>query len=125
MPAATLERVQSVDGVEEASGSVSGDVNLLDREGEPILSSGPPTIAATTGPERFDPLTYVDGEQPSSDGQIAIDKGTAEREQRQTLWWYILVAAVLLLAAESILSNRLSRTARQDAALAAGRIDHA
>ena len=78
MPAATLGRVESVDGVEEASGSVSGDVNLLDREGEPILSSGPPTIAATTGPERFDPLTYVDGEQPASDGQIAIDKGTAD-----------------------------------------------
>ena len=66
MPADTLERVQSVDGVEEAAGSVSGDVNLLDREGEPILSNGPPTIAVTTGPERFDPLTYVEGGKPAS-----------------------------------------------------------
>jgi putative ABC transport system permease protein len=78
MPADTLDRVRSVDGVEEADGSVSADVNLLDRDGEPILSNGPPTIAVTTGPERFDPLTYVEGAKPSSDGQIAIDKGTAD-----------------------------------------------
>ena len=64
MPDGTLERVQSVDGVEEAAGSVSGDVNLLDREGKPILSNGPPTIAVTTAPERFDPLTYVEGDKP-------------------------------------------------------------
>jgi hypothetical protein len=49
----------------------------------------------------------------------------AERERRQTLWWYVLVAALLLLAAESLLSNRLSRTARHDVALAEGRMDHA
>ena len=78
MPADTLERVRSVDGVEEAAGSVSGDVNLLDRDGEPILSNGPPTIAVTTTPERFDPLTYVEGAKPSNDDQIVIDKGTAD-----------------------------------------------
>ena len=78
MPDSTLERVQSVDGVEEAAGSVSGDVNLLDRDGKPILSNGPPTIAVTTGPERFDPLTYVEGGKPTTDDQIAIDKGTAD-----------------------------------------------
>jgi hypothetical protein len=49
----------------------------------------------------------------------------AERERRQTLWWYVLIAAVLLLAAESLLSNRLSRSARPDVALAEGRMDHA
>ena len=78
MPADTLERVESVDGVEAAAGSVSGDVNLLDRDGEPILSNGPPTIAVTATPERFDPLTYVEGAKPSSDDQIVIDKGTAD-----------------------------------------------
>jgi len=78
MPSDTLERVRGVDGVKEADGSVSGDVNLLDRKGKPILSNGPPTIAVTTGPERFDPLTYVEGGKPTSDDQIAIDKGTAD-----------------------------------------------
>ena len=78
MPGDTLERVRSVDGVDEATGSVSGDVNLLDRDGEPILSNGPPTIAVSAEPERFDPLTYVEGDKPSDDDQIAIDKGTAD-----------------------------------------------
>jgi putative ABC transport system permease protein len=78
MPGGTLKRVQSVDGVDEAAGTVSGDVNLLDRKGKPILSNGPPTIAVTTTPERFDPLTYVEGDKPANDGQIAIDKGTAD-----------------------------------------------
>ena len=78
MPESTLARVQSVDGVEEAAGSVSGDVSLLDREGEPIVSGGPPTILVTSGPERFDPLTYVEGGPPQSDDQVVIDKATAD-----------------------------------------------
>ena len=49
----------------------------------------------------------------------------AEREKRQTLWWYVLVLALILLAAESLLSNRLSRAARRDVALTEGRMDHA
>jgi putative ABC transport system permease protein len=57
MPADTLPKVQAVSGVEEAAGSVSADGTLLDREGEPILSQGPPTIIVSAGPERFDPLT--------------------------------------------------------------------
>jgi putative ABC transport system permease protein len=78
MDASTLERVESVDGVAEAAGSVSGDVSLLDREGEPIVSGGPPTILVTTGPERFDPLTYTEGGQPESDDEVVIDKATAD-----------------------------------------------
>jgi putative ABC transport system permease protein len=78
MEASTLERVQSVDGVEEAAGFVSGDVSLLDREGEPIVSGGPPTLLLTTGPERFDPFTYTEGGPPESDDEVAIDKATAD-----------------------------------------------
>ncbi len=78
MEASTLERVQSVDGVEEAAGFVSGDVSLLDREGEPIVSGGPPTLLLTTGPERFDPFTYTEGGPPEGDDEVAIDKATAD-----------------------------------------------
>src|SRR4029450_7017721 len=56
MPADTLGRIQAVPGVEEAAGFVSADGTLLDREGDPILSNGPPTIIVTSGPERFDPF---------------------------------------------------------------------
>jgi putative ABC transport system permease protein len=79
MPAATLGKVESVSGVKEAEGSVSGDVNLLDRKGKPITSNGPPTIAVSSGSETFDPLTYVEGAQPKSDDQVVIDKGTADK----------------------------------------------
>ena len=78
MEASTLERVQSVDGVAEAAGYVNGQVALLDREGEPILSSGPPTLLLSSGPERFDPLTYLEGGPPGSDDEVVIDKATAD-----------------------------------------------
>src|SRR5918999_5956005 len=78
MPEETLERVEAVPGVEEAMGSVSLDGTLLDREGEPILSQGPPTIIVSSGPERFDPFTYVDGGPPENDGEVVLDKGTAD-----------------------------------------------
>jgi hypothetical protein len=56
---------------------------------------------------------------------VASTLSAEEREQRQRLWWYVLLAAILILAVESVLSNRLSRTARPDGAVAVGRIDHA
>jgi putative ABC transport system permease protein len=78
MEASTLERVQSVDGVAEAAGSVSGEVSMLDRDGEPIVSGGPPTILVSAAPERFDPLTYPEGGPPESDDEVVIDKATAD-----------------------------------------------
>jgi hypothetical protein len=65
---------------------------------------------------------------PSGTGtasNVTTTLSVAERERRQLLWWYALAAALLLLAAESLLSNRLSRSARPDVALAEGGIDHA
>jgi putative ABC transport system permease protein len=78
MDASTLDRVESVDGVAEAAGFVSGDVSLLDREGEPILSGGPPTLLLTSGPERFDPLEYTEGGPPGTADEVVIDKATAD-----------------------------------------------
>jgi putative ABC transport system permease protein len=78
MPASTLERVQSVDGVAEAIGSISGEVSMLDREGEPIVSGGPPTLLVSSATERFDPLEYVEGGAPENDSEVVIDKATAD-----------------------------------------------
>jgi putative ABC transport system permease protein len=80
MPADALERVQAVDGVEEAAGFVSYDrASLLDEQGEPILSNGPPTIIVTPGPERFDPFDYTEGGPPESDDEVVLDKATADK----------------------------------------------
>jgi hypothetical protein len=32
-----------------------------------------------------------------------------ELERGQSIWWYLLVVALMLMAAETVLSNRLSR----------------
>ena len=77
MPSDTLERVQSVPGVEEAAGYVSADGSLLDPEGEPILSNGPPTIIVTSGQDRFDPFDYTEG-GPDGDDEVVLDKATAD-----------------------------------------------
>jgi len=74
----TLQRVEAIPGVDAAEGSVSLDATLLDREGEPILSQGPPTLIVSASPERFDPLTYTDGGPPESDDEVVLDKGTAD-----------------------------------------------
>ena len=78
MPAGTLDRVTAVDGVEEAAGYVSADGSLLDDEGEPILSNGPPTIIVTHGPDRFDPFDYAQGGPPETDDEVVLDKATAD-----------------------------------------------
>jgi len=78
MEPSTLERVQSVDGVAEAAGFVSADATLLDPDGEPITSGGPPTLLLSSGPERFDPFTYDEGGPPESPDEVVIDKATAD-----------------------------------------------
>jgi len=60
----------------------------------------------------MDPAELVAAVEPRGDapGGRGIDTLTAEeREHRQSLWWYLLFAAFLVLAAETVLSNRLSR----------------
>ena len=47
----------------------------------------------------------------AANGASTTDVGmAAERERSQRMWWYLLIGAFLVLAAETILSNRLSRT---------------
>jgi putative ABC transport system permease protein len=79
MPKDTLARVRSVPGVDEAAGSVSADGTLLDNEGEPVLSHGPPTIIVARSPERFDPFDYKGGGPPETADEVVIDKATADK----------------------------------------------
>jgi putative ABC transport system permease protein len=66
--------------VEEAYGSVSGNVTLLDRKGEPLVTNGPPVLALTSPPERFDPFEYVEGGPPKTADEVVIDKATSDQE---------------------------------------------
>ena len=69
-----------MDGVEEASGSIDDpQVAIIDKDGDRIGGQGAPTFAVSAGPDRFDPLTYREGRPPASDGEVVIDKATAEK----------------------------------------------
>ena len=80
MPADTLERVQSVDGVEEAAGSVSG---RRSRCSTARASRSSPTArrrsSLSGGPERFDPLDYIEGGPPESDDEVVHRQGHGRR----------------------------------------------
>jgi len=75
-------------------------VAALDALGQPLDESRVhrlELVAAATGRPSGTPSAYPDA-RPSDEAQA----------QAQRLWWYLLVAAGLLLAAETLLSNRLS-----------------
>ncbi len=80
-PAAVLKRVQAVDGVEEAAGGIADQqVSIIGADGEPRGGNGAPSLGFSTVPERFDPLTYVEGAPPQADDEVAIDKASADDE---------------------------------------------
>jgi aerotolerance regulator-like protein/VWA domain-containing protein len=61
----------------------------------------------------FEPRELVAAVSASTaPGETALAEGAAlpeELERRQTIWWYLLLAALIFMAAETVLSNRLSR----------------
>jgi len=78
-PAEILDRVKTVEGVESAAGGIfDPQVAILDKQGEPIGGNGAPSFGASVVPDRFEPLNYV-GKRPSDDGEVVIDKQTANR----------------------------------------------
>jgi putative ABC transport system permease protein len=80
MPAATLDRVKALPGVKVAEGTVSSDGALLDDNGKPIVSNGPPTLILSASTEKtFQALEYPQGGPPQTAGQVAIDRGTANK----------------------------------------------
>src|SRR4051794_25648047 len=80
MPAAALEKVKQVPGVDVAEGTVSSDGTLLDKHGEAITSNGPPTLVVSVSTEKiFEVLDYVQGGKPATAGEVAIDRGTSKK----------------------------------------------
>ena len=57
-------------------------------------------------------LAATAGDQKSGTNGATESLTPEERERRQRIWWYLLGLAAALLAAETVLSNRLSRAAR-------------
>src|SRR5215216_1188692 len=79
LPDGTFEKVESAPGVEAAEARFETEVTLFDKDGDSVGGNGPPTVIFSTNEERFDPLTYVDGDPADDVGEVTLDKATADR----------------------------------------------
>ncbi len=80
-PESVLEQVRQVDGVGEAAGTIADNqVSIIGSDGKPRGGNGAPSFGFSVPPERFDPLTYVEGGPPTADNEVVIDKASADDE---------------------------------------------
>jgi putative ABC transport system permease protein len=80
IPASVLDDVREIEGVEEANGFLIWLVQLLDEDGEVVVTTGPPTLGASwADTERPGAFSLRAGERPNADGEVALDRRTAER----------------------------------------------
>jgi putative ABC transport system permease protein len=80
-PANVLAKVQRLPDVAAAAGAVEDQLKLIDRTGKVISTGGGEALAASVDPandKRFNPLKLVAGKWPVGNGQIAIDRRTAD-----------------------------------------------
>jgi putative ABC transport system permease protein len=88
VPASLLDKVRAAPGVDEASGALTENqgsadtVSLIGRDGKAIGSPNAPKIGFGIDPKatRFNPLSLTDGRWAAADGEVVIDKGSAEKE---------------------------------------------
>ncbi|WP_433159537.1 ABC transporter permease [Kribbella sp. CA-247076] len=80
-PAGLLEQVRSLPEVGAAGGSVYGEVQLIGRDGQAIVSNGPPNLGFSVDAEQpqFNVLTLVDGAWPTAT-EVVIDTTTARKQ---------------------------------------------
>ena len=79
--AGILRMVERTEGVAEAAGGISDpQVAIIGSDGEPRGGNGAPSFGFSVVPDRFDPLTYVEGAKPATDDEVVIDKATADAE---------------------------------------------
>ena len=73
-----VDAIQAVEGVEAAEGTVGGFANLATPDGEVLGGQGPPTIGSAWI-EVGNPFELRDGRPPAADGEMVLDKASADR----------------------------------------------
>ncbi|HVM16261.1 MAG TPA: ABC transporter permease [Gaiellaceae bacterium] len=84
VPEELLDEIRELDRVEAAWGTVeSPTARLIDREGEPIVTGGAPTLAIGVDREQdtATPLVLSQGRWPTGGDEVVIDEATAERHR--------------------------------------------
>src|SRR3954462_8060531 len=85
LPQSLLTKVRSTRGVAEAAGAINGQgaadqIRLIGKDGKELGGPNAPKLGFgfEPGATRFNPLNLVDGHWAQGDGQVVIDKGTAD-----------------------------------------------
>jgi putative ABC transport system permease protein len=80
MPASLLERIQAVDGVRVAEGTVTGYAQLVGKDGKAVTTGGAPSLGVSFNQDtQFSAGSTVrSGRLPGGPTEIAIDAKTAE-----------------------------------------------
>ena len=80
LPAGLVEDIRAVEGVAAAEGYVQTEgVYVLDRDGEVLDTGGAPGVGVSWFAEReLSPSELVDGRAPARNGEVALDRATAE-----------------------------------------------
>ena len=79
VPVSVLDDVRAVDGVRQAEGDSSGFAQIVTADGEVVETGGAPTIGgAWLGDTPLNPYKLQEGEAPTTAGQVAIDRTTAD-----------------------------------------------
>ncbi|WP_405390363.1 ABC transporter permease [Streptomyces sp. NBC_01102] len=79
--AATLKKIQGLDGVAEATGRVSGFAGVADPDGK-LIGNGWSNTGASFSPGtngKDEQYTFTDGAGPAEAGHVALDKETASK----------------------------------------------
>jgi putative ABC transport system permease protein len=80
LTSALLNRIEGIDGVKEAQGAINDQSGVvLGKDGKPV-SHGAPMFIASVQSLSFATLQVADGRFPRTADEIALDKGTADRE---------------------------------------------
>jgi putative ABC transport system permease protein len=86
VPAALLEQIRALSGVEAAMGGVYDETNakILTPEGKAVDTQGAPSLGfgIDTAPaySRFNPLNLLEGRWPASGREVVIDASTADKQ---------------------------------------------
>jgi putative ABC transport system permease protein len=75
-----LRRVESLPGVRVAQGTIADQARLVDESNNPIGKGGDAVGVDPSADQSLNPLKLVEGQWPRGDGQVAIDKTTAEKQ---------------------------------------------
>lgn len=78
IPADLVDDVRAVDGVAAAEQTIGGYAQLVDRDGEPMTTTGAPFLGVSWGHvAALRPATIDTGRGPDGPGEVAIDRDTA------------------------------------------------